>query len=383
MGEIWNMTLSNTKANTSTSTPLTSPHTYSLLFPADLKCASLVPLSFVSTSSSPASVLGPSCKTISELLLAISTALNRDFHANLDPELNLPRDLSTSNSGAKELHLVLLGGSHMHRTAPHLRSLGVKVTDLSTPGWVSNTANGQHLMDRVRFAELPSDVVYVLDLLGNSSVRFRQADDSSSLPVKLNGRYHILGDLEVMGFAHIESALFPVSHLYRNTIKNSDKIFTPPIPRNVFGSCCHDLGHGANIRMQGHGEKMIAEHCRIRQHMKKVLMDERVQNMRIFDTLGSLTHSSNTSEQLQILRALTTVDQVHLTDDGYKAMAAGLLKEATSLRVPREKGPNKGLIRQPTVTWNGFSSHSGIGKTSLKVVRKQANPRHTPYNKKK
>jgi hypothetical protein len=135
--------------------------------------------------------------------------------------------------------------------------------------------------------------------------------------------------------------------------------------------------------MQGHGEKMIAEHCRIRQHMKKVLMDERVQNMRIFDTLGSLTHSSNTSEQLQILRALTTVDHVHLTDDGYKAMAAGLLKEATSLRVPREKGPNKGLIRQPTVTWNGFSSHSGIGKTSLKVVRKQANPRHTPYNKKK
>jgi hypothetical protein len=67
---------------------------------------------------------------------------------------------------------------------------------------------------------------------------------------------------------------------------------------------------------------------------------------------------------------LTTLrlDHVHLTDDGYKAMAAGLLKEATSLRVPREKGPNKGLIRQPTVTWNGFSSHSGIGKTSLKPI---------------
>jgi hypothetical protein len=105
--------------------------------------------------------------------------------------------------------------------------------------------------------------------------------------------------------------------------------------------------------------------------------------MRILDTLGSLTHSSNTSEQLHVLRALTTMDHVHLTDDGYKAMAAGLLKEATSLRAPREKGPNKGLIRQPTVTWNSFSSHSGIGKTSLKVVRKHANPRHTPYNNKK
>ncbi len=54
--------------------------------------------------------------------------------------------------------------------------------------------------------------------------------------------------------------------------------------------------------------------------------------MRISDTLGSLTHSTNTSEQLNTLRNLTSVDHVHLTDDGYKAMAAGLLKEAINLR---------------------------------------------------
>ncbi len=70
--------------------------------------------------------------------------------------------------------------------------------------------------------------------------------------------------------------------------------------------------------MQGHGEKMIAEHCRIRQHMKKVLMDERVQHMRVFDTLGSLIHSTKTSEQLHALRNLTSTDYVRLTDDGYK-----------------------------------------------------------------
>ncbi len=91
-------------------------------------------------------------------------------------------------------------------------------------------------MDRVRSATLPSDAVFVLDLLGNSSVSFKQADESSSLPVKHNGQYHLLGDLEVMGSSHIESALFPVSHLYKQYIKSNDKIFLPPIPRNVFGS---------------------------------------------------------------------------------------------------------------------------------------------------
>ena len=379
--EIWELTLSNTKSNTSTCTPLTTPHTYSLLFPADLKSGSLTPISFVSTSSSPASVLGPGCKAVSELLLAITITLNRDFHANLDPELTLPRDHSTTELGAKELHFVLIGGSHMRKTAPHLSSMGTKVTDLSIPGWVSNTANGQQLMDRVRAADLPSDAVYVLDLLGNSSVRFKQADESSSLPVKLNGHYHLLGDLEVMGTPHIESALFSVSHLYKHNIKSSDKIFTPPIPRNVFGSCCHDLSHGANIRRQGHGEKMLSEHCRVRQNMKSILVGERVSNMRVLDTLGCLTLTNNTSEQLTALKHITSKDHVHLTEAGYKAMAAGILKEATSLRLPKEKGANKGISRQPTVTWNGFISHSGIGKYSLKATKKTV-PRPTPYSRK-
>jgi hypothetical protein len=105
-------------------------------------------------------ILGPGCKAVSELLLAITITLNRDFHANLDPELTLPRDHSTTELGAKELHFVLIGGSHMRKTAPHLSSMGTKVTDLSIPGWVSNTANGQQLMDRVRAADLMGTITY-------------------------------------------------------------------------------------------------------------------------------------------------------------------------------------------------------------------------------
>jgi hypothetical protein len=382
LAELWDMTLSNTKSNTSTCSQLITPHTYSLLYPADLKCGSLIPLSFVSNSSSPASVLGPSCKTVSELLLAISLSLNRDFHANLGPELNLPRDHSFSEPGAKEMHFVMIGGSHTKKTAPHLRAMGVKVTDLSIPGWVSNTINGQQLMDRVRSATLPSDAIFVLDLLGNSSVRFRQADETSSLPVKLNGHYHLLGDLEVMGNTHIESALFPVSHLYKQLIKSNDKIFAPPIPRNVFGSCCFDLGHGANIRRQGHGEKMLSEYSRVRQGMKSTLLGDRVSNMRVLDTMGCLTNSTNPPEQLAALKQITAKDNVHLTEDGYKALAAGLLKEAISMSEPRVKGKSKGTVRHQTVNWNGFISHCGIGKSSLKAAKKSASTsRPTPYSR--
>jgi hypothetical protein len=128
---------------------------------------------------------------------------------------------------------------------------------------------------------------------------------------------------------------------------------------------------------------MLSEHCRVRQTLKGILVGERVQNMRVMDTLGSLTHTNNTSEQLTALEKITSRDQVHLTDEGYKAMAAGILKEAKSLSEPREKGKDKGSIRHQAIHWNGFVSHSGIGKTSLKAAKKSTTtPSPTPYLRK-
>jgi hypothetical protein len=59
----------------------------------------------------------------------------------------------------------------MRYTVPHLEALGVKVTDFSIPGWRPNHKTGPDLFDKVAAARLPEDTVYVLDLLGNSSVQ--------------------------------------------------------------------------------------------------------------------------------------------------------------------------------------------------------------------
>jgi lysophospholipase L1-like esterase len=83
--------------------------------------------------------------------------------------------------------------------------------------------------------------------------------------------------------------------------------------------------------MQGHWEKMLSKHCRVRQNMKGNLVRESIINLRGLDTWGGLTHTTNTSEKLAALEHLPSKDNVHLTEEGYKAMAASLLKEATSL----------------------------------------------------
>jgi hypothetical protein len=217
MEEVWDLTLSQLSQNTSPCTPLSSLSSYTELFPADTTCGNLVPITFASASSCPDSVLGPSCKAVKELLLAISLVLNRDFQSNLASELNLPRGHAVSE-GTKDLHIVLIGGSHLHYTAPHLKTLGATVTDWSVPGWVSNVRNGQNLMDRVRCSEPPLDAVFVFDILGNSSARFRQDDGGSLLPIKLNGSFHLMGELEMMQHEHVEQAPSPIEHLYKNLL---------------------------------------------------------------------------------------------------------------------------------------------------------------------
>jgi hypothetical protein len=100
-----------------------------------------------------------------------------------------------------------------------------------------------------------------------------------------------------MQHEHVEQALSPVEHLYKNFLKLNCKIFNPSIPRYLFGSCCLDLAHGPNIRMRGHGEKMVGEHCRIRNNPKSILLKDGVRNMRVLDTLGTLTSNSTVSER--------------------------------------------------------------------------------------
>jgi hypothetical protein len=62
-------------------------------------------------------------------------------------------------------------------------------------------------------------------------------------------------------------------------------VFTPPIPKFVFGSCCRDHSHGPNIRMGGHSEKMLCEHCRIRNSLNGILAKEGLPNTHLGPSL--------------------------------------------------------------------------------------------------
>jgi len=353
---------------------------YTLPYPGDLNGNTTRNLSFSYTSSCPDSVFGPDCKAISELLLCLSSALDRDFRTSLGPELNLPRDPKITEPTPKEIHFTLIGGSNTGPLKTHLENLGAKVTDLSKSGWICNTANSQLLMMGMGGNDLPENTIFVLDLLGNSSVRFKQSDDGDSLPVRLGGSWHVLGEVRVMSQEQVEKTLSNMEPFYKHDYSAAKKIFCPPIPRYVYGGCCGDLGHGPNIRSQGHSEKMVSELVRVRQNIKSVLIRTQVQNMRVLDSLGALTGKTTLSEQVSELRKVTARDNVHLTPAGYKALALGVYKEASSFTAPKVK-VSKHESPGATQEWHGFLSHVGIGKAASRKARSahQSTPRAHPY----
>ena len=75
----------------------------------------------------------------------------------------------------------------MSRTIPHLLAKGIRIVDLTERGWHLNANTMAAVITRIRETDLDSLTVLVHDLFGNTSTRFRQADDTLSLAVKLSG----------------------------------------------------------------------------------------------------------------------------------------------------------------------------------------------------
>jgi hypothetical protein len=108
-------------------------------------------------------------------------------------------------------------------------------------------------------------------------------------------------------------------------------------------------------------------------------------NVRVLDTLGSLTSQSTVAEQLAALRSIVAKDNVHLTSAGYMALAEGIFREAQNVGVSRMKSKHslsgKQLVR--AAEWHAFVSNLGVGKTFLKAAKRPFVGRAHPYQKKK
>jgi hypothetical protein len=135
----------------------------------------------------------------------------------------------------------------------------------------------------------------------------------------------------------VAKCLFTVEHLCKHLRRDSCKIFVSFSPKWLCGVCCFDLAHCTNFRSDGYGKRILNELYMVRRCMKKTLFNRKIRNVRVLDTLGSLTGKNTAEELLASMRVITAKDIVHLIDSGYAALAHGLVREVLSSQSRRAK----------------------------------------------
>jgi hypothetical protein len=79
------------------------------------------------------------------------------------------------NTKEKTKHLILIGGSHLRRTIPHLSRMGYGITDVTCPGRTISAASVELILSQLNGQEVPAEAVVVFDLLGNSGFRWEHS----------------------------------------------------------------------------------------------------------------------------------------------------------------------------------------------------------------
>ena len=136
--------------------------------------------------------------------------------------------------------------------------------DLTQKSWFLNKNSVEALTNTLQAACIPVDTFVVLDLFGNTSTKFRQADDTLALATRVGGEWgwHMLGEVVATPDTFLSEQVGSLGGVLAS-IKNHSKIMLPPIPRYVFGSCCNDISHAPNIASPNHltdGAHQTKEH---------------------------------------------------------------------------------------------------------------------------
>jgi hypothetical protein len=120
--------------------------------------------------------------------------IHENFRTCQSPELYLARadEKSLQSEKKTEQRVLLVGASNLKHSVPHFADATMTFVNVTTVGWMATAENVKNLVTLISSCTQETDA-FVCDLLGNSSVRFEQADGTTALPFKSNGRYHLGG----------------------------------------------------------------------------------------------------------------------------------------------------------------------------------------------
>ena len=346
---------------------LQSPVFRTVALPVNLSPgAPLAPHRFRNTSSRRVTSPGCCAKTTNELLTVLIKALSSDLGIQCHPEDSLVRDPILHQDRKDKIEsLILVGASHMRRTATVLQEAGYSVKLVAIPGNIMSDSAIKATKKELAGLSVDPCTAIVYDLFGKFTYRYVQEDGGLVLPVPIMGSHHLLGDITVCSDNSFKSLVSKIVSLI--TVNIVPSVVLPPIPRYIAGGCCTEDGHSTNVGKVGFPEEMVSKIANLRKVLKGELTGSTLGGFWVTDVIGCLDSAGvgniNTPPTADSLKELFTPDNVHLTSLGYSKLAKGIL-ESVDLALKKQSTSDCVVSGgRQTFFWRGFISPHGGTRT--------------------
>jgi len=289
---------------------------------------------------------GLDVKATEDLVLGLLTTLQQTLGVDCIPR-DSPVRIPAAEQRKKEAigKIIVIGASNMRRCIPFLKEAGYDVMDLANIEWDGSdeaVAKISAIIDEVsRDPATLEGTAIVLDLFSSIAYRFMQADGGLALPMKIGGRYHLLGNLDVcsdQGVKQAVSRFFPI--LRKIESKKIPMVVLPPLPRYLAGGCCPSATHAKNTADPEHSEKFLQKITHLRSVLRKELNGSGLQGFWVPDPVQGLTAGQAGSDgerssgpdpnRATEIIMLMLGDNVHFTPLGYTRLAAELDRSVKS-----------------------------------------------------
>ena len=266
--------------------------------------------------------------------------LNLEFALQLDTDPSTDRLLYTHEADRRPL-MILGGGSHARRLAEAVGHINPEVIDLTIGGWKISTENVQNLTSDIEEAlgnaENIEDCTVILVLFDNSIYKGGSIA-SPSEPTKIDGRFHIVGDLHLVSEAEFKvlfEAILPVLRAARG----SKIMLVGPLARYAIHSCCNDPTHVTNSDDPGFVTGIKDQLLSLGKALKNLVHVRRIKNAKVLNpaVLMGLANASPDS-----MMKIWGPDPVHPTREAYNTMAVKIMDEIDSEVVLNARLPSSG-----------------------------------------
>jgi hypothetical protein len=296
---------------------------------------------------------------MTDLALEVNTSCDCDVHEQ------------GTGSALAGKRFVIIGASHATRLASAMEDAGALVGDISVPGWRISAKAVEAMIgvpNAILDKEYTGDTYIIYQLFDSNTYLSCDASGSRALPVKLeDNRYHVPGRLVFLDRAGFKE-LFMLALPLLRAGRNNTKIMLSPLMRYVNSSCCNNSSHLINRKERKLSTSMGEAIGEIKEWISDFAFTSRIRNFAVLCPNNLLQDGNNLEEAGKKIRGYWSAGPVHMSSEGYAALAENLLSsilEVKLLRSTEAAGaaknttviPDRAAMRKKWVTSNDSAVH--------------------------